>query len=106
MTRIEKSGIAWNVSCSGICVEIEPCGEKGNCCYGECLLEECGCRRRSWLGDWDANMNGADGTRLMEEWCVSSILIIGQGRENATDIVGYGATTKPLNCHHHLVGVH
>jgi hypothetical protein len=36
-------------------MEIEPCGGKGDCCYGGWLLEECGCRRRSGLGDWDAN---------------------------------------------------
>ena len=78
------------------CVEIEPCGGRGNCRCGGWLLEECGCRRRSWLGDWDANMNGADGTQLMEEGCVRSILIIGQGREKAADIVSYGATNKPL----------
>ena len=41
-------------------------------------------------------MNGADGTQLMEEGCVRSILIIGQGREKAADIVSYGATNKPL----------
>ena len=44
----------------------------------------------------ERTMNGADSTQLMEEGCVRSILIIGQGREVAADIVSYGATNKPL----------